>query len=610
MADGKAGLTDLYIVHFSSSNLSFRIPDWEATCTSLNIPYAFIPTPVSFKAQDIKGKQKASPQEDEPSLYDPYTVEQTPVPWHPPEFDHKPNTDPRKVSCMHLVWLPSDDAAKAICNRSTQVKAIYSYWSSALSYPDLHRLIQSQPRSVEKCEQFRMDTLKTSWKANFLSINHAIDFDLQIEKINSFSFFNFTGPVSLKRPHREWVIIEEHNFGANQEEAHQNNLQSSRDLQGKAAAALDPKLSDGEPDSPPLSSSKERRADRDTLIQIFVGCLVCEGVARDLIIKMDLKKRVYIGNTSMPAEQSLLMANLALARPGKIIHDPFAGTGSILYACAQYGSAVIGSDIDARMLKGKDFETKGDVGINRAANQYGLQHLVLDGLGADMTQHPWRRGGLFDAIVADPPYGIRAGAKRLGRRDIGRQREEPFQFPDGRMAHELPDYIAPTRPYHLLDLCRDLLDYAQYLLVPGGRLVFWLPCVNEEDGKDVEIPSRAGMKFIACSTQDFGRWSRMLITLEKLPKGSAGGNAGTNEGDGRIGRLTRYGQPIEYPLLPSSSGVGGAADATNSAVDPTGVSTANGNESAVPSHPPAPVMSTRYQATADSNEFRNRVYRS
>lgn len=37
----------------------------------------------------------------------------------------------------------------------------------------------------------------------------------------------------------------------------------------------------------------------------------------------DLKKRAYIGTTSMESEVSLLMANQAQAAPGKICYDPF-----------------------------------------------------------------------------------------------------------------------------------------------------------------------------------------------------------------------------------------------------------------------------------------------
>lgn len=37
----------------------------------------------------------------------------------------------------------------------------------------------------------------------------------------------------------------------------------------------------------------------------------------------DLKKRAYIGTTSMESEVSLLMANQAQAAPGKVCYDPF-----------------------------------------------------------------------------------------------------------------------------------------------------------------------------------------------------------------------------------------------------------------------------------------------
>jgi tRNA G10 N-methylase Trm11 len=47
------------------------------------------------------------------------------------------------------------------------------------------------------------------------------------------------------------------------------------------------------------------------------------------------------------------MANQGLARPGSLVNDPFAGTGSILYAAAWYGAYVFGSDIDGRPMRGK-----------------------------------------------------------------------------------------------------------------------------------------------------------------------------------------------------------------------------------------------------------------
>lgn len=49
---------------------------------------------------------------------------------------------------------------------------------------------------------------------------------------------------------------------------------------------------------------------------------VCDG-QRSRILDFNLKKRRYIGTTSMDAEVSLLMANQALASPGSLVYDPF-----------------------------------------------------------------------------------------------------------------------------------------------------------------------------------------------------------------------------------------------------------------------------------------------
>ena len=64
-------------------------------------------------------------------------------------------------------------------------------------------------------------------------------------------------------------------------------------------------------------------------------------------------------------------------------------------------------------------------------------------------------------------------------------------------------------PYELADLTMDLLLYARYLLRPSGRLVFFLPTVNEEYA-DVDIPQCEGMQLVSNSLQDFGSWGRRV----------------------------------------------------------------------------------------------------
>ena len=89
------------------------------------------------------------------------------------------------------------------------------------------------------------------------------------------------------------------------------------------------------------------------------------------------------------------------------------------------------------------FPPEAQPGIMRAAAQYAVRQRILDLCTFDITRNPWRCGALFDAIITDPPCklsshfqrrnehnimsesdlfsvdGVRAGAKRLGRKKEG-----------------------------------------------------------------------------------------------------------------------------------------------------------------------------------------------
>ncbi|KAG8077161.1 hypothetical protein GUJ93_ZPchr0006g46152 [Zizania palustris] len=90
----------------------------------------------------------------------------------------------------------------------------------------------------------------------------------------------------------------------------------------------------------------------------------------------------------MDAEMAFLMANQGLARPGKLVYDPFVGTGSILVAAAHYGAMTMGADIDIRVVldgHGPDYN------IWSNFEQYKLSE-PLCVLRADNNVPPWRSG--------------------------------------------------------------------------------------------------------------------------------------------------------------------------------------------------------------------------
>lgn len=77
------------------------------------------------------------------------------------------------------------------------------------------------------------------------------------------------------------------------------------------------------------------------------------------------------------------------------------------------------------------------------------------------------------------------------------------------------DKYPKTVPYEMNELVVDLLSYANEFLVVGGRLVYWLPTITDEY-EPSDVPSHPNMRLIANSEQVFSKWSRRLITMEKI----------------------------------------------------------------------------------------------
>ncbi|KAF8348221.1 tRNA guanosine-2'-O-methyltransferase [Amanita rubescens] len=345
-----------------------------------------------------------------------------------------------------VIRLELEEHARLLARRCILIKAIYEYYGHA----------NRANRAL--WERYIPDT---SFKFVVTAFNHSIPQDRQKEVIENFSYMDFLGKIDMREPDIVLGCFEEY-----------------PDKQGAPRTKLE---GDG------------------SFLQVYFGRLIEEGSARQLISRFDVKKRVYYGNTSMESEISLLMTNQTLAAPGKLIYDPFMGTGSMAYPAAHFGAFIFGSDIDGRQMRGKGKPP----GVIRAAIQYGISSRILDICTFDVTQSPWRLGELFDAIVTDPPIetaldGVRAGAKRLGRkRKLSPARYATYMEHQKSPRPDDQPYIPPTKPYELSTLVADLVILARYLLKPNGRLVFFLPTV------------------VANSLQDFGSWGRRLVTIKK-----------------------------------------------------------------------------------------------
>jgi tRNA (guanine10-N2)-methyltransferase len=313
-------------------------------------------------------------------------------------------------------------AAKDLVSRSILVQKIYELWGSGVDYETLHADIRT--RSEHLWPAYQAATFR--FEFDLFRGTHSNEEKRRL--IESFAFMEFTGKIVMSKPDNQFIVFEDYELDA-----------------------AKPHL-------------------------LHFGREVAEG-GRRAVNKYNVKKRHYIATTSMDAELSLVTANMALSAPGTLAYDPFMGTGSFPVSCAHFGAAVFGSDLDGRSIRGKK-------GRNVASNfkQYGTSDLYLGGVTADLTNSPVLAGRILDAIVCDPPYGVREGLKVLGH--VKERLKYEVILDNGIAAHLQDDYVPPKKPYSFVRMLDDILDFSAIRLVDGGRLCMWMPVAGAKEDPD------------------------------------------------------------------------------------------------------------------------------
>lgn len=280
-----------------------------------------------------------------------------------------------------------------------------------------------------------------------------------MEKFGAVLFDRFVGEVQLKIPDEEFWIVE---------------------------------------DAFPTAGHKmgvERTGPR----QVLLGRFVASGAAA-LGHLYHLRHRNLLGPTSTNAELSFVMANMAHICPGSVVLDPFCGTGSILVSCAARGAVVVGADLDMQVLRGQKMSPSAAMDVNFA--QYGLPR-PAGVLRSDLLQSCFQKRPWVDAIICDPPYGVREGARSI--------RCDGYNRPAGRTTA----YVPGLERVKFVDMLSGLLSFAAGQLVPGGRLVYWLP--TTVDYQDSDVPSSPAFRLTAnCDQPMTMRMHRRLITMVRL----------------------------------------------------------------------------------------------
>ncbi|KAK3087947.1 hypothetical protein FSP39_012704 [Pinctada imbricata] len=363
--------------------------------------------------------------------------------------------------------LSSSTDAEKLASRSMLVKSALELWGKGATYPEMY-------------EDVRQNTAKhcmipfcgngASFKIKVDTYNKKQTQEYKVQRINDLPLdvFPLEGKIDLKNADHILQICE--NYGEDHNTA---------------------------PDTPCM---------------VYFGRWLVDG-QREKIKTYNLKERLFLGHTSMDPCLSLLMANMGKCCKNTLVFDPFVGTGSLLVSAAQCGSYVMGTDIDYILLhaqgkpsRAKQKKRSKDESIRNNLLQYGLQQFYIDALVADASKSSlWDSRLQVDAIITDPPYGVREGAKKLGS-----EKNDPSLTEEDKDGH-VPQKI----DYHLSDVFRDLLNFAARFLRIEGRLVYWLPVYSPEYCEE-NIPRHPCLQLVSnCEQKLNSRISRRLITMEK-----------------------------------------------------------------------------------------------
>ena len=410
--------------------------------------------------------------------------------------------------------LDDDGIAKLIMERSILIKVIIELWSHADSIAniitDLKQLISSSYEPIMRCTESE----SKSWSFHIQTFYHGLNPAASSRCRDLFHFIPFSGPVNINGPDNEiWLVLDYFTNGS------------------KKSHCID------------SSNFNEMGEDVSfNSVPAYVGrVLATNGSTKDLLKKYDLKRRRYLGPTSLDHSLAFILANLAGARKQMIALDPFVGTGSILVSLAHFGVLCYGFDIDIRVLKGQmhagreregesaenDIESGTRRDIYENFKQYGLQppnlirldnHLINRHLHLKQTSSisnsssssssvtSVEEGIRFDIIVTDPPYGIRAGARKSGRKkDVTYKVDEATRH----------THVPSTQTYQVNEVMLDLLHTSALLLKVDGLLVYVLPTPYSFTAGD--LPTHPCFELLeVCEQRLSTRHGRHVVVLRKV----------------------------------------------------------------------------------------------
>lgn len=245
--------------------------------------------------------------------------------------------------CVY-VYLPDDEATKAVAQRCALIRSIIEVWGIGSTYEQVNEMaIDLFDRVIAPTFPISSPVQEKTWRTQFRRHGRAKAPDFREREVILGKYASvlrrLNGSVDLSQPRHELVYLED--WESYQQ--HHNRQQ--------ATIWKDPNRPEEITDFVPK--------------KLILGRIISEG--SNIQVQYDIKNRPFLGSTTMDEISSHLAAMAANISVGSKVLDPFCGTGSLLIACAHLGANVIGSDIDADGL-GLETRNRSDLTTERSKN--------------------------------------------------------------------------------------------------------------------------------------------------------------------------------------------------------------------------------------------------
>ena len=242
-----------------------------------------------------------------------------------------------------LVDLPNITVAETICKRAVLVKAIYECWCSGPTFSLLITAAKNLPSDFVEpylCSH-------RTWSVEVEAYCKSYSMQEKSELRNQFRFLDFKGKVQLGggADVELWILIDHialqrPSSGVPSSSSSSSSAMAVTSSMDSSSAMLisseDPTDKGVADNAPSVGSAINGGSATTTSIGLFPAVpsylcrLLSKGGMKEELKKYDLKKRLYLGPTSLDPLLAILMSNMAHVQRSQLVFDPFVG--SVVYS--------------------------------------------------------------------------------------------------------------------------------------------------------------------------------------------------------------------------------------------------------------------------------------